>query len=146
MPDRDYQTEFARAVTFAAVPWDKLAAPAGSPPGDHERDVKVAYMRQMHVVHGPVSQLPVPAGDAERISAAELGGIIVTTLFDAILACIEGPCTKATDATQGIVNNEAWAGLIDQAVKEWADVHAVEASLVAVLIERCLFPLIEVEP
>ena len=65
------------------------------------------------------------------------------TLFDAINDCINGPCTASCDDTGGMVAPGTWAALIEQAVKEWAGVHALEAPLVAVLIEQALFPLHE---
>lgn len=57
------------------------------------------------------------------------------TLFDAILACIEGPCTDACQKADppGIVNNEAWAGLIAEAIKTWA-----EGAVADDVLQRCI--------
>lgn len=60
----------------------------------------------------------------------------MTTLYEAILACIKGACTDASnnDPHPGVVNEEAWAGLIAEAVREWADVNRVEVPMLATLL------------
>ena len=64
------------------------------------------------------------------------------TLYEVILAAINGPCTASATANRDAVNPEAWAGLIEQAVKEWVGATTIEAPLVAVLVERALFPAV----